>query len=535
MIKQLPYKPLPLMVALLGVGLSQGLLAGETVSLGNDVSLDWKATAAYAASVRAEKRDSKLSGNSPNASDGNNNFGRGDLTSNRLSLLLETRLHRGRSGIAISGSTFYDDVYHRSNDNDNYPIGAHSGARDKFGDAAKRYHGGQSKILDFYGYTTQSFGDDVHANFRVGRHVVAWGEDLFLSGISGAQGPADGTKADIPGAELKDILLPEDQVSTNIQIGNNWELMAHAQYGWHRIIVPQSGSFMSGSEGIALNDDCLGKYVGGACEGLYRTGTKKPSDFGQWGVGARYRVSPTTELGIYYLKYNDRIPLPEIDALNETYYIKYFDKIDLIGASFSTSHGAASIAGEISYKNNAPVLVNTKLDGMSIPSATRGKILQTNLNTIYNIGRTPIAPDVSLSAEVAYVNVLDVDKRRVMNAETLEGFGSDAPLTDGLYTANHGLAASTTLELGYPGFTQNWDLSIPINYSQQISGSTLSGGVGGEGDIRGSLGANFIHRSGLEVEVAYVGYFGSAEVDNPRKLRDLTDRDYVSLVVKKAF
>lgn len=531
-----PYqKSLSLMLALIGASFCQGVSAGATIELGNDVGLDWTATAAYAVSARAESRDPKLSGTSPSASDGNNNFGKGDLTSNRLSLLLETRLHKGLSGIVLSGSTFYDDVYHHSTDNDDYPIGAHPGDRDKFGHATKRYHGGYTKLLDFYGYTSQRFGDDVYANFRVGKHVVAWGESLFLAGISSAQGPADATKSDVPGAELKDILLPEDQVSTNIQIGNNWEVMAHIQYGWHRTVIPQSGSFMSIGEGVAYSDQCLGKYVGGVCNGLSRAGTNTPSDFGQWGVGVRYRLTQTTELGLYYLKYNDRIPLPDIDALNGTYVVNYFDKIDLVGASFSTSWGAASIAGEMSYKDNAPVMVNTKLDGASIPSATRGKILQSNLNTIYNLGRTAIAPDTSLSAEVAYVSVLDADKRSVTNAGQLQAAGSNAPETDSLYTANHGLAISGTLALGYPGFTENWDLSVPINYSQQISGSTLSGGVGGEGDIRGSVGANFTHRTGLEVEVSYVGYFGSAEIDDPRKARNLTDRDYVSLAVKKAF
>ncbi|WP_048308013.1 DUF1302 domain-containing protein [Halomonas sp. PR-M31] len=529
----------PLVAALLGAGLSQTAFAGETIDLGKGVNLDWQATATYTLSTRLENPDSELE-DFTSGNDGNNNFDRGDLTANRLSLLLETRLYKGNSGLVASASTFYDDVYHNSTDNDgpvNYP-----GDPDEFTDGAERYHGGYSRLLDFYGYTTQTFGDDVLANFRLGKHVVSWGEALFFPGISGAQGPADGTKSDIPGTEVKDILLPEDQVSMQMQIGNDWSLLAHAQYGWHRTIVPEPGAFLSTSDVIGRGGKCLGPVVGGTCTFAPRGSNDEPDDFGQWGVGARYRLSLNTEVGLYYLNYHDRIPLTEVNPLANgglgSYNVNYFDNIDLIGATFTTAMGKASIAGEVSYKDGAPTLVSTEILGANgnyntIASATEAKILQTNLNTLYNFGRTPFADGVLLAAELAYVNVLDADKRRLAGADNLPE--TVAPETDDLYFSNHGLAFSTTLTLDYPGFTEDWDLSVPVSYSQQLSGRTLTGGVGGEGDMRGSVSANFTHRTGFQAGLTYVGFYGGSETDTPEEQRLLTDRDFVALVLKKAF
>ena len=45
-----------------------------------------------------------------------------------------------------------------------------------------------------------------------------------------------------------------------------------------------------------------------------------------------------------------------------SYRIRYFDNIKLLGASFTTSLGMATLAGEISYKKNAPALVDAIVD-----------------------------------------------------------------------------------------------------------------------------------------------------------------------------
>ena len=65
---------------------------------------------------------------------------------------------------------------------------------------------------------------------------------------------------------------------------------------------------------------------------------------------------------------------------------------------FVPDRRAASIAGEVSYKQGAPVLVKTLVNPRApalassyLPTPTRGDILQANLNTIWNLERTALA------------------------------------------------------------------------------------------------------------------------------------------------
>jgi hypothetical protein len=499
------FKPNLLVLAILSAGASVQSQAAEPIDLGNDLTLDWKGTATYTAAARTEgQADPAFTGSS-----GNQNFDDGDLISNRLALLMEGRLHKGDTGLVMSASTFYDDVYQDD---------------DKFSADAEKFHGGYTRLLDLYGYSTFDLGSDRLLNLRLGKHVVAWGEALFLPSISLAQGPSDATKSGIPGTEVKDILLPEDQISMQLEMNPNWSLMAHAQYNWHPVMVSEPGTYLSTSEAVGEGATCLTAPPGEPCFFGNRRGDIEPDKTGQWGLGTRVRTSLDTELGFYYLNYHDRIPLPEVNAMTNSYRVRYFDDIELYGASFTTMMGIASVAGEISYKKGAPVLLNTPI----VPATpTRADILQTNLNTIVNFGRTPLADVVTLVAEVAYVDILDVEARGT------PGFAGTE--TDDLYYTSHGLAFSSKLTLSYPGISENWDMSVPISYARQLSGRTITGGVGGEGDHRFGIGADFTHRNGVQVGLNYLTYLGDADWDEPFEERKLTDRDNISLTVKYAF
>jgi len=505
------FKPTLLTLAIVAAGASASAMAGERIDMGNGVTLDWKGTLSYGATVRLEDRESTLT------SSGNRNFDQGDLTANRLSLLMEGHLRKGNSGLVMSASTFYDDVYQDD---------------DKFTDDAEKYHGGYTRLLDLYGYTSFELGQDRYLSLRAGKHVVAWGEALFMPSMSLAQGPSDATKSGIPGVEVKDILLPEDQISAQLEMNPNWSLLAHAQYNWHGTQVPEPGSFLSTSEAVGEGATCLGAPPGQPCTFGGRRGDIEPGETGQWGIGTRFRTSLETEWGLYYLNYHDRIPLTEYYAADNTYRIRYFDDIELYGATVTTSLGMASVAGEITYKKGAPVLVNTRLPvgggfTVAMPSAARVDIMQTNVNAIVNFGRSWIADTVNLTAELSYVDILDVEERGLTGIPGTE--------TDELYYTDHGLAFSSSLILSYPGVTENWDLSVPLAYSHQISGRTITGGVGGEGDHRFSIGADFTHRTGLQVGVSYLTYMGDPDAGIPVEQKLLTDRDNLSLSLKYAF
>lgn len=503
-------------VALLAAGAAK---AGETIELGDGLKLDWRLIGTYTLSQRMKSADPLLAANAA-GNDGDNNFAKHALTANRLSALFESKLSKGDSGLVLSASSFYDDVYHGTNDNNPAPSNPNKVSKpapfNEFTDQAKRYHGGYSRILDAYGYTSFGVGDQGRATVRLGRHVVNWGEAVFFPNIAQAQGPFDGTKTGVPGTETKDAVLPEDQISASIELNPRWTLLGHAQFGFHPTIAPAPGSFLSTSDGVGPGGTCLGVYFGPTCFGMTRGSDIKPGKTGQWGIGTRYRVTDETEAGLYFLNYNDRTPLPVIkpvSAISGTYNIRYHDDVKMLGATVSTSIGKVATYGELTFRKDTPILVG------SIATPTRADAAQLNVGAFANIGRTPFADSVQLLGEIAAVKY--------------SGYG--VPESSLTYKTDSSLAMSGTLVLGYPGIVEGWDLTVPISYSQQLSGRSLVGTLGGgKGDKRYSIGASFTRRGNLTIGVTYLGYLGSASL-NPTANRLLTDRDQLSMTMKYAF
>lgn len=554
----------PVALAVIGMGVMSPAFAGKAIEFDNGMVLDWRVNSTYTMSTRLESRDALLSSEATNANgnDGNNNFDRGALTANRLSLLLDAKLTKGNSGLVMSASTFYDDVYHRSNDNSlSTSPNKLSGAPDEFNSATKRYHGGYSRLLDLYGYTSVDIGEEGRATFRLGKHVVSWGEALFFPGISLAQGPADGTKTGVPGTEVKDQLLPEDQLSVQYEVNDKLSLLGHVQYNWHETIAPAVGSFLSTSDVTGPGAECS-KGRTGACN-ILRGADDRPGKTGQWGIGTRYRVTDETEVGLYYLNYHDRTPNVDVDGVTgiargvTSYNIRYQDDVKLLGATLSTTFGVATLGMEVSYKKDAPAIVKTALVtpfGTSvIPTSTTADILQANVNTFINLGRTWLAPQSQLLAEVSYVDVRNPDERRVVGGSASGGsffvpngqggFVSvpfSTPLNSDLYFGSHGMAFQALLSSTYPGIVENWELGTTVAYARQLQGRTLLGGVGGEGDHRLSVGATMTYKRNFQVGLTYLGYFGSANpgrlgIDDIKSFRGLTDRDQLSLTMKYSF
>ncbi len=500
----------PVAMAIAALAMAGAAQAGETITFENGVNLDWRFTTNYTLSQRTKSADPLLSKNG-GANDGDNNFKKNALTANRISELFEGKVSKGDSGFVLSGSTFYDDVYHRSNDNTglvNKP-----GAVNEFSDAARRYHGGYSRILDAYAYTSFELGESSRATVRLGRQAVNWGEAVYFPNMAQAQGPFDGTKTGIPGTETKDVLLPEDQLSASIELTPRLTLLGQYQFGFHETIAPAPGSFLNSSDGVGPGGTCLQPYVNNKCSFGLRGNDILPSKTGQWGIGTRYRVTDQTEAGLYYLNYNDRTPLPITSLATSSYQVRYFDKVKLIGGTVSTKvTNNTSGYGELTYRDGVPVLIG------ALGTPTRAKATQLNLGTFTNFGRTPFAESVNLLGEISAVKYRGYD-------------GPESGLT---FKTDSGLAFSGTLVLGYPGIFEGWDLTVPISYSQQLSGRTLLGSVGGKGDKRYSIGASFVRRGNLSMGVTYLGYAGGASLDATDN-RLLADRDQLSFNMKYSF
>ncbi|MDL2354057.1 MAG: DUF1302 domain-containing protein [Pseudomonadota bacterium] len=549
---------------------AQSALAARTIQLGDEATVDVGAIVNYAVGVRARDPAGALV-NGPvgpagmsstiNADDGDRNFKRGALVQNRISVLLEGDLKYQNLGMFARASMFYDRAYNTRNDNDSPGTVNKAGSNQEFTDGARQYDGRRARMLDVYGYGNFNLGES-KLNLRVGQQVVQWGEALYFPNIAGAQAPADATKANVAGAEVKDILLPTGQVSAQLAISPSVSLLGYYQYQYKPTELSPAGDFFSRADMLGpgadriytLANPLLANPATAALPGLppalmaLRGPDLLPKNSGQFGVGMRVRPDAQTELGAYYLNYHDKNPTvttnfgiatlypglpaagiapitsaalpPAYQYLPVGYQVKYFDDIKLAGATFSTQLQGINIAGELSYRNGAPVLVDTPAG----PAASRSRSWQAQISAIKALDKSALADAAFLVAELAVHRVAGVD-----------AVGMGGAQFDQLSATRTSWGYVLAPTLNYNNVFDGWDLSVPIAFQHLVSGvPAVAGSFGsltGKGDKRLSIGANFKYLSNLELGVAYNAFLGGADA----ALRPLADRDYLTFNVKYAF
>ncbi len=242
--------------------------AGSYSFLGIDAS--WTLQGAYVFAVRTEAPDDGIINSPPaatiplpdylkvpesnNFDDGDRNFKQWTPINNRVSALGELQLTMDNYDLIVRGDAFYDNVYRRANDNNSPrtinrygPDGKtiNGAAFNQFTPDARRFDGQRARLLDAYISGSWTFGDEMALNVRAGQHVAAWGESLFFNGIALTQGPADATKATIPGADVKSILLPVPQVSLQFSANNRLTLLGQYKLQYKETELNPVGEFFS--------------------------------------------------------------------------------------------------------------------------------------------------------------------------------------------------------------------------------------------------------------------------------------------------
>ncbi|AKM39136.1 DUF1302 domain-containing protein [Burkholderia contaminans] len=483
-----------------------GAHAGSTIELGADTTLDYTFTLSYGLGMRTRAPSGNLlTPANINGDDGDRNFAKNKLIENQVSLLGEVNLKHDDWGVFVRADTFYDQAYRRPNYNDAPGTVNQSGQYNNFTSDARYWSGGHTTLLAAYAYNTFKIGS-TSLNVKVGDQVVAWGESLFFPNIAGAQGPADATKSYMAGAEVKDILLPVPQISTQWQITPNFSLLGYYQFSYQQNRLTAPGTYWSYSDVTGPGAQFI---IGPGGMIIPRGPDDKPSARNQWGIGARFRVLGDTELGLYHLHYNDMNPSVVTTYFPTLQYQQtYFSNIKLTGASFSTQVGPVNVAGEVSYRQGAAVLVNTPTG----PQSTRANVLQTNLSGIYSIGPSFLANSQSLIGELTYVHAGSIS--------ALDGSTT-------LANSRNALAMEIAWTLSYKNVFNGWDLDVPLTYTHDLTGtSPLAGALGsltGQGDHRVTAGVTFTRLSNLQLSLVYAKFLGSP---NP-VTRPLADRDYV--------
>ena len=520
-----------------------------------------------------------------NQDDGDRNFRQFSLINNRVSGLLETQFTYKNYGLVLSGDGFYDQVYHHPNDNNSPDTINKYGPTARFSAGARYYDGQRVRLLDAYAYVTWPITDDATLDLRAGQQMVAWGESLFFSGMAISQSAADATKAFTPGVEVKDILLPGNQVSATLGLGPSLALMAYYKLAFKKTEIFPAGDYFSSTDsvgpGAQYSYGAVNPLYLGSCPGLLGSlsylcnlgglgGTllgappyivasllpdRTPGDFGQYGIGAKYQVTPATSLGVYYIRYTD--PNPSVDFVTgypviatfpvqittqlfgETtttgYFRSWYTGIDMIAGSFSSVLGPVNVAGEVSYRNKLSIPVQSLQGGTVDPEFTRGRLGQAMVSGIYATNPHLWFDNVSLVGEVGYVRAVGVDPVATRPGIIAVGNG------DSLFYSRNSWAFQTLLVPGRSNVFDGWDLSAPLSLGMLVKGNpSMPGAFGafsGAGDLRLSTGIALQYFQNLQFALTYSFFFGNPEQNVGQSFirqNAYTDRDYLAFSIKYA-
>ena len=159
-------------------------------------------------------------------------------------------------------------------------------------------------------------------------------------------------------------------------------------------------------------------------------GTDEPRDSGQWGAQIRYRPVTDLEVSLFHVVYHDKNPATALVGWDPIpagagglaykangYRVKYFEDIKLTGISATTKLGDVQLGAEWSYRDGAPVMVNTGLG----PVPAKGKGQQFQLSAMRILGDRPWASQTTLTGEIVTVRADHADATSA--APNLEGVG----------------------------------------------------------------------------------------------------------------
>jgi len=618
-----------LLRAAIGLALA-GLVASpvkaiEFSSDDGEITGSWDTTLSYGISVRTGDADAEelaKAANNPltftlpyeqqvaqigrwssNDDDPNLNYGSaGDIITNVAKVTSELEVRWRNYGFFGRISAFYD--FENTN-------------ADFLSEEAERRVGKDIRVLDAYVWGDHYLGENARLfNWRVGRQVVSWGESTFIQGGLNVINPVDVSKLRLAGSELKEAFNGINMLYGSAELTDSLSIEALYLLEWKEIFPDPAGTYFSSSDigtggasyamlGFGtfpqpvINQDlyepvCLGGNLGASDSGLPlnlvgtgcnlavpRSETRFPDDEGQFGVALRYFAENLnfTEFAFYYLRYHSRLPLISGFALQEvpppftsaSYFTEYPEDIDLFGVSFNTSVGTWSLAGEVSYRPDAPLQIDdveilfgalTPLNplipapvnryksqlgefapGEEITGFAEYDSWQVQATTTRLFGPTNFlqADQVAFVAEVGLNAVPDLPSKDVLRfngAGTDTGGGADVlsgdfnnPVTepDG-FADDFSWGYRLLVRADYNNALGAWTVSPRLAWSHDVDGTTPGPGgafIDGRKQLTAGLGFNLLNQ--WTVDLAYTDYSGGGRYNL------LRSRDFFAASVSYAF
>lgn len=337
-------------------------------------------------------------GQSGVADDGNLNYDSGDLTSLVFRGIHDISVAGDRHGAFVRFNYWYDDVLENADVAHGHTATNYFPDRQLDTDSFDSYSAGSgARLLDAFVYTNFELGT-APVDLRVGRQVLSWGESTFIQNGINSINPADVNAIRRPGAEVREALLPVGMVSLSAGITDSLSLDGFVGFEWDNTKLDGCGSFFStvdilggpGCNKVTLNPEVApGRFLSdreSVEAGAYitRAADEDASDSGQFGISARYySMDLDTEFGFYFINVHNTQPIisaydwvepawdsPEdwaagnistanVASQGPQYFAEWPEDNEIFGASFSTTLGVWSWSGEVSYRPEQAVQINT--------------------------------------------------------------------------------------------------------------------------------------------------------------------------------
>src|SRR5215469_6930231 len=300
-------------------------------SASGDWTGSWDTTIGYGQGWRIVNPDCRLiaianggCGYSPNIDDGDLNYLHKAVFTQALTGVTELQLkYKEKAGIFVRGSGLYD-----------FSVMGNHVDRTPLSHEAKGVVGSYTRLLDAFGFLRFDLGT-LPSELRVGRQVVSWGESTFIPGGLNSVNYFDVTALQVPGAELKQALLPDSMVVFNSQLSQNLSTQLLYLWTWHPDIIEPTGAYFSTNDvagagsnqrivlgfgaisDMGVDFSSLGGGLIGDFQTIPRLPDKKPSEGGQYGINFKYYLpnfGQGTQLGFYFLNYTSRVPVVSIQT-----------------------------------------------------------------------------------------------------------------------------------------------------------------------------------------------------------------------------
>jgi len=517
-------------VAVLPAVLGMGAAQAFEIDAGNpDVVVRWDNSIRYNYGIRTQGQNPMII-NDNNVDDSDRNFKRGSTVANRVDLMSEFDVVYQKSfGGRVSASAWYDAAYeHLDNTSVNTSNHLQNGqAALGLSETTKRYYLGPSgELLDAFVFGKFDLGGSP-LNVKLGRHTVFWGEAMLsaIHSLSYGQSGLDIRKAAaVPGTEIKELFMPRNQLSAQLQVNPEVSLAAQYFLAWNPIRLPQAGSYLAAADFMHGSESMyLGPFQ------VARGGDVTPNERGDWGVSARLQPQWLQgTVGMYYRKTADI--QPELNVVFPTSYNHvYQSDIKIYGLSLSKGVGDLSLGAEVNYRTNMPLVS----EGIGV----KGNTWHVVANLMGSIAGTAVFDTAGWLAEMQWNRLGKVtnDPNNLFKGRD-SYVGSDKVTRDFV-----GLSAA---------FTPKWfqvrpgvDLSLPLFISGGLVGNSVVSGGGYKKASNYSVGINADVDQTYSVKLAYTGSTspysilpnGVIDAGHSPIPATVTDRGFVSLTLKTQF